>query len=163
MYKCTSWSFNNTIPCFSFIYLTWQISYIFSKKYKTGILDLDLHGPSIPFILGINNIKIIESENGIFPVEWNNIKVMSLDIFMQGRAAPLRGSSKNEIIKEMVGITDFGNLDYLIIDMPPGTGDEYLSTIEIFREKGEIIFITAPSKISWLVSKRAIDIAKNQI
>ena len=138
-------------------------SYIFSKKYKTGILDLDLHGPSIPFILGINNIKIIESENGIFPVEWNNIKVMSLDIFMQGRAAPLRGSSKNEIIKEMVGITDFGNLDYLIIDMPPGTGDEYLSTIEIFREKGEIIFITAPSKISWQVTKRAIDIAKNQI
>lgn len=96
-------------------------------------------------------------------MEWNNIKVMSLDIFMQGRAAPLRGSSKNEIIKEMVGITDFGNLDYLIIDMPPGTGDEYLSTIEIFREKGEIIFITAPSKISWLVTKRAIDIAKNQI
>ncbi|MEM1725347.1 MAG: P-loop NTPase, partial [Thermoplasmata archaeon] len=73
MYKCTSWSFNNTIPCFSFIYLTWQISYIFSKKYKTGILDLDLHGPSIPFILGINNIKIIESENGIFPVEWNTV------------------------------------------------------------------------------------------
>ncbi|MEM2938005.1 MAG: P-loop NTPase, partial [Thermoplasmata archaeon] len=75
-------------PVFLSFTLLGKFLIFFLKKYKTGILDLDLHGPSIPFILGINNIKIIESENGIFPVEWNNIKVMSLDIFMQGRAAP---------------------------------------------------------------------------
>ncbi len=138
-------------------------AYIASKNFKVGILDLDLHGPSIPFILGMDSVKIKESENGILPEDWKGIKIMSLDLFMQGLASPLRGNSKYEIIKEMIAITDFGDLDYLIVDMPPGTGDEYLAALEIFRRKGEIVFITAPSIISWQVTRRAVEIARNQI
>lgn len=138
-------------------------AYLLSKNYNTGILDLDLHGPSVPFILGFEGSEIEESENGIIPPLVNGIKVMSLDIFMKGKGSPLRGNSKYETIRDLFSITNYGELDYLIVDMPPGTGDEFLTAIEIFRKKGKMIFITAPSMISWQVTRRAMDLAKGKI
>lgn len=140
-----------------------HMAYLLSKKYRTGILDLDLHGPSVPLILGITDGRIKEGENGIIPPALNALRVMSLGIFIGGRGSPLRGNSKNEIVREMFAITDFGDLDFLVVDMPPGTGDEFLTALEIFRMKGEMIFITSPSTVSWQVTKRAIDIAKGRI
>ncbi|MGC9138231.1 MAG: P-loop NTPase [Thermoplasmata archaeon] len=138
-------------------------AYIMSERYKTGILDLDLHGPSIPFILGLRDYNVKEGEKGILPAQVDGIKVMSLELFMKGKGSPLRGNNKYEIIKELIAITDFGDLDYLLVDMPPGTGDEFLAVLEIFRKNGQIIFITAPSMVSWQVTKRAIEIARGKL
>jgi|YelNatPaOPRAMG01_1025707.scaffolds.fasta_scaffold32350_4 ATP-binding protein involved in chromosome partitioning len=143
--------------------LSAHTSYILSKNYTTGILDLDLHGPSIPLILGLNQYMVKESQDGIIPPEKNGLKIMSLEIFMRGRGSPLRGNSKYDIIKELFSITNFGQLDYLVVDMPPGTGDEFLAALEIFGNKGEMIFITAPSIVSWQVTRRAIEIARGKI
>jgi ATP-binding protein involved in chromosome partitioning len=135
-------------------------AYLLSKYNKVGVLDLDLHGPSIPFILRASNLEIQESKEGIIPPTRNNIKIMSIDIFAKGRGVPLRGENKKEIIKDLFAITNFGKLDYLIIDMPPGTGDEFITILELAKGIEKVVFITIPTLTSWQVTKRAIEIGK---
>lgn len=135
-------------------------AYILSKKGKVGILDIDLHGPSIPNILGTGELDFEESKNGLIPAKWNSIGIMSMQIFAGERGLPFRGDSKSDIIRDMFAITDFGGLDYLVVDTPPGTGDEFMTSLEMFSGSEKLIFISMPNSTSWKVTKRAIDVAR---
>jgi len=117
------------------------------KGYKVGLLDLDLYGPSSHVILGVEDFSFPEEEKGILPHKVNGINFMSIVYFTQDKPAPLRGIDITNIIIELLAITQWGELDYLIIDMPPGIGDETLDVIHLIK-KAEFLVVTTPSKVA---------------
>ncbi len=117
------------------------------KGYKVGLLDLDIYGPSSHIILGINDFSFPKEEKGILPHEVSGIKFMSIVYFSQDKPAPLRGTDITNVIIELLAITLWEELDYLIIDMPPGIGDETLDVIHLIK-KSEFVVISTPSKVA---------------
>ena len=104
------------------------------KEYDVGILDIDIHGPSIPKMLGVEDKKPDSSEEGFIPVFYSpKLKVMSMGFLLQDKDSPViwRGPLKMSAIKQLIGDFNWGNLDYLIVDIPPGTGDEPLSIAQL--------------------------------
>ncbi len=129
------------------------------KKYKCGLLDLDFHGPSCHIILGVDKLDIVE-EKGIIPPVINGIRFMSIIQFAEDKPVALRGRDISNAIIELLAITRWGDLDYLIIDMPPGMGDEALDTIRLMRNK-EFLVITTPSKLSIGVVEKLISFLRS--
>jgi ATP-binding protein involved in chromosome partitioning len=116
------------------------------KGYKVGLLDLDLYGPSSHIILGVKDV-FPEEEKGIVPPNVQGINFMSIVYFTEDKPSPFRGIDISNIIIELLAITRWGELDYLIIDMPPGIGDETLDVIRLVK-KSEFLVVTTPSKVS---------------
>ena len=129
------------------------------KGYKTGLLDIDLYGPSSHIILGVTDYSFPEEEKGILPHKVDNIKFMSIVYFSEDKPAPLRGIDITNVIIELLSITQWGELDYLIIDMPPGIGDETLDVINLIK-KSEFLVITTPSKVSMASVSKLLNILK---
>jgi len=117
------------------------------KGYKVGLLDLDLYGPSSHIILGFKIKGFPDEDKGIIPSKINDIKFMSIIYFSEDKPSPFRGFDISNIIIELLAITQWGKLDYLIIDMPPGIGDETLDIIRLVKNC-EFIVVTTPSKVS---------------
>ncbi len=116
------------------------------KGLKVGLLDLDLYGPSSHIILGVKDV-FPEEKKGIIPPNIHGIKFMSIIYFTEDKPSAFRGIDITNIIIEILAITQWGSLDYLIIDMPPGIGDETLDVIR-FIKRGEFLVITTASKVS---------------
>ena len=116
------------------------------KGYKVGLLDLDLYGPSSHIILGVKGV-FPEEEKGIIPPNVHGINFMSIVYFTEDKPSPFRGIDISNIIIELLAITQWGELDYLIIDMPPGIGDETLDVIRLVK-KSEFLVVVTPSKVS---------------
>ena len=129
------------------------------KGKKVGLLDLDLYGPSSHIILGVKDYSFPEEENGIIPHNIDNINFMSIVFFTEDKPAPLRGMDITNIIIELLAITQWGDLDFLIIDMPPGIGDETLDVIKLVK-KSEFLVITTPSKVSMGAVDKLLTILK---
>jgi ATP-binding protein involved in chromosome partitioning len=117
------------------------------KGFKVGLLDLDLFGPSSHIILGVKDFGFPEEEMGILPHKIDDIKFISIVYFSDDKPSPFRGVDISNIIIELLSITQWGKLDYLIIDMPPGIGDETLDVIHLVK-KSEFLVITTPSKVA---------------
>jgi ATP-binding protein involved in chromosome partitioning len=116
------------------------------KGYKVGLLDLDLYGPSSHIILGIKDI-FPKEEKGIIPPKVHGINFMSIIFFTEDKPSPFRGIDISNIIIELLAITQWGELDYLVIDMPPGIGDETLDVIRLVK-RSEFLIVTTSSKVS---------------
>ncbi len=117
------------------------------KGHKVGLLDLDLYGPSSHIILGVENYKFPDEEKGIIPPKIDGINFISIVYYTEDKPSPFRGVDISNIIIEILAITQWGELDYLIIDMPPGIGDETLDVIRLIK-KSEFLIVTTPSKVS---------------
>jgi len=117
------------------------------KGFKVGLLDLDLYGPSSHIILGIKKQGFPEEDKGILPPKNHNISFMSIVYFTEDKPSAFRGIDISNIIIELLAITQWGKLDYLIIDMPPGIGDETLDVIRLVK-KSEFIVVSTPSKVA---------------
>jgi len=118
---------------------------------KTGLLDVDLHGPSIPTLLGIDSQIVPSSGARIEPLAYNaNLKVMSVGLFLkdQDEAVIWRGPAKHGFIKQLLSSVEWGDLDYLIVDCPPGTGDEPLSVIQLLEKADGAIIVTTPQDVA---------------
>jgi ATP-binding protein involved in chromosome partitioning len=116
------------------------------KGYHVGLLDLDLYGPSSHIILGVEHAFPTE-EKGIIPPKVQGISFMSIVYFTEEKPSPFRGIDISNIILEILAITQWGHLDFLIIDMPPGIGDETLDVIR-YMKKSEFLVVTTPSKVA---------------
>lgn len=127
---------------------------------RTGLLDLDLHGPSSCLIFGVEDSPV-EAEEGLVPPMVAGVKVMSVDLLSRGRPLPLTGQAKEEVVKEVLALTAFGRLDYLVLDLPPGSGDELLTVAKYTRQKSGALIITTPATLSIQVAKRVIQILKS--
>jgi len=128
-----------------------------------GILDVDFHGPSIPKLLGLRNRKMISTPTGLIPVIGPaGVRVVSIDFMLPSEETPViwRGPLKANVLRELLSMIDWSDLDYLIIDLPPGTGDEPLSVAQLIRDLTGLIVVTIPSDLSRIVVERAVSFAK---
>ncbi len=125
---------------------------------KVGALDVDIHGPNLAKMLGVEHKKLDVCSRGIKPVQVNdNLKVVSMSFLLQDPDLPViwRGPMKMKVIQQFLGDVDWGDLDWLIIDSPPGTGDEPLSVAQLIPATGALI-VTTPQQVSVLDSRKAV-------
>ena len=127
--------------------------------YKTGILDADITGPDIPKMTGIQG-KLHTDGNKIIPQESHGVKVVSMaNLLPPDQAVIWRGPLRSKMLNQFLGDVEWGNLDYLVADLPPGTGDEIL-TMTQNMEPDMAIIVTTPQEVSLIDSARAISMAK---
>lgn len=127
---------------------------------RVGLLDVDVHGPSVPTMLGLTEQSISADDEGMIPVmipSLNNLAVVSVGFLLGEVDSPViwRGPMKAGVIKQLLGEVKWGDLDYLIVDCPPGTGDEPLSVIQMMVNVDGAVIVTTPQEVS------AIDVSKS--
>ena len=120
--------------------------------YSTGILDADIHGPNIPKMLGLEGEDLFINENrNMVPVEApSGLKVMSMAFMLDSIDTPIiwRGPQKSGSIKQLIAEVEWGPLDVLIIDNPPGTGDEPLTVLQTIPNLDAVVMVTTPNVVS---------------
>ncbi len=120
--------------------------------FSTGILDADIHGPNIPKMLGLEGADLFINENrNMVPVEApSGLKVMSMAFMLESIDTPIiwRGPQKSGSIKQLIAEVEWGPLDVLIIDNPPGTGDEPLTVLQTIPNTDAVIMVTTPNVVS---------------
>ena len=132
-------------------------------KNRVGILDVDIHGPCIPKLLGVKGKKCQILPLGALPVTGpEGIKVVSMDFLVQSQETPViwRGPLKMQVIRQFLSDFMWGELDFLFIDAPPGTGDEPLSVMQLMPEMDGTVIVTIPSEVSEDVVKKAVSFSK---
>ena len=129
---------------------------------RVGVLDADIHGPSVPRLLGLEGQQAKPSPTGLFPVDGPlGMKVMSIDFFLPEQAPTIwRGPLKMRAIRQFLSDVDWGELDFLFIDLPPGTGDEPLSIAQLLPDIDGVVIVTMPSELSSSIVKKAITFAE---
>ncbi len=133
------------------------------RGHKVGLLDADIHGPSIPKMFGIEDEKPTVDENGIVPVPvTENLSVMSVALLLPDKDAPViwRGPAKMGAIKQFLEEVSWGKLDYLIIDLPPGTGDEPLSIAQLIEQVDGAVVVTTPQDVAIVSVRKSIKFAE---
>ncbi|ESN95214.1 hypothetical protein HELRODRAFT_157680 [Helobdella robusta] len=137
-------------------------------NFKVGLLDIDLCGPSIPTMLQIEDKHVYQCQEGWMPVypdeDDQRFAVMSVGFFLKSRNDPViwRGPKKTAMIKQLLNDVRWGDLDYLIIDTPPGTSDEHLAIVQSLKDFGpcEAVLVTSPQIISVGEVRREITFCK---
>ena len=141
-----------------------NLAFALSKKdYDVGLMDCDLHGPSIPKILGIEDKRPEPTQNSIRPVVVSpKLKVMSMGFLLEDKDSPViwRGPLKMAAIKQFIGDFDWGNLDFLIVDLPPGTGDEPLSIAQLIPKADGAVIVTTPQDVALVSVRKSINFVK---
>lgn len=133
------------------------------KGFKVGLLDTDLHGPNVAKMLGADNAQLMSYEDGIEPFEViKNLKVVSLAMAGHGPDTPViwRGPLKIGVIKQFLADVNWGDLDYLVIDTPPGTGDEPLTVAQLIPGLDGSVIVTTPQQVAILDSRKSINFSK---
>ncbi len=121
-----------------------------------GLLDADIHGPSIPTMTGIKQLPPMYEGQPIEPAEIDGLKVMSIGFFIYPKQALVwRGPMVASALKQLILNANWGALDYLIIDLPPGTGDTHLSLVQEIQLSGAII-VTTPQQVALADCRKAI-------
>lgn len=131
--------------------------------FEVGLMDVDFHGPSAPKMLGIRGQRLIATSEGILPaVGPLDLKVISLDFLLPDDDTPViwRGPIKTSALLQFLTDVYWGPLDFLVIDMPPGTSDEAITVAQEIPKLDGAIFITIPSEVSILVVGRSIAFAR---
>ena len=126
------------------------------KGFRTGLLDLDLAGASGHVVLGAGGL-FPKERMGLEPPLISGVKFMSVSFFSKNKAVPLRGANVSDAIIEMLAITQWGELDFLIIDMPPGINDTALDVIRLLP-RTEVLAVTTPSVLAHSVLERSLEL-----
>src|SRR5436190_22470986 len=130
---------------------------------KVGLLDADVTGPDVPKLMGVEDAHIISGDQGIEPaVGPNGVKVISMALLLVGRDTPViwRGPLKIKAIKQMMIDVNWGDLDFMVIDLPPGTSDEPLSIAQEIPDADGAVVITTPQEVSLLDVRKSIAFAQ---
>ena len=132
------------------------------KGYNVGIIDVDLHGPDVPRMLGLEGTPQANENKKLNPISHSkNLKAISIESFTPNKddAIIWRGPLKFSAIKQFIGDIDWGNLDFLIIDAPPGTGDEPLTVAQTISDAKAII-VTTPQEVALADVRKSINFCK---
>jgi len=124
-----------------------------------GLLDIDIHGPSIPKLLNLEHSRLRGQEDKIKPILYSDtLKIMSIGFLLQDQTNAIiwRGPMKHKVIKQFVTDVSWGNLDYLVVDCPPGTGDEPLSIVQLLGNADGAVIVTTPQQLSVIDVKKCI-------
>ncbi len=141
-----------------------NLSLAFAQKgLNVGLLDVDIHGPNLAKILGVEGKFLsVDTDKKILPCEvLPNLKLVSMAFLLPDSSTPViwRGPLKMKAIQQFLGDVKWGELDWLIIDSPPGTGDEPLSVAQLIPDAGAII-VTTPQELALLDSRKAVNFAR---
>ncbi len=135
-----------------------------SKNFKVGLVDADINGPDDPKMLGIENEKIYANKEGkILPTETKyNVNVVSMAMLLDKDDTPViwRGSIRHKALQQFLEDTVWTDRDILIVDLPPGTGDEPLSICQMIPDADGIVIVITPQDVALLDAKKAINFAK---
>jgi Mrp family chromosome partitioning ATPase len=129
------------------------------RGFEVGILDADIHGPNIPKMLKIEDMELSADDNGIYPaIVPPHLKVMSMAFLSPDRDQPIiwRGPMKMGAIRKFIEDVYWGDLDYLIVDLPPGTGDEPLTIAQLIPNANGSIIVTTPQDVALLDSRKTV-------
>ena len=130
------------------------------KGYKVGILDVDIHGPSVPNLLGLTStVEMDETTHALLPAAYDeNLAVISMDTLLQDKdqAVLWRGPKKTAAIRQFISDVQWGELDFLLIDSPPGTGDEHMTVLQSIPD-ALCVVVTTPQEISLADVRKAIN------
>ncbi len=133
------------------------------KGFKTGIMDVDIHGPDIPRMLGISNEMLgVNAEHKLTPLNYSeNLSAVSIESLSASKddAIIWRGPVKHSVIRQFIADVEWGKLDFLLIDSPPGTGDEPLSVAQVITDASAII-VTTPQEVSLADVRKSINFCK---
>jgi ATP-binding protein involved in chromosome partitioning len=133
------------------------------RENRVAILDADLTGPCVPKMMGLKGERLGAGPAGISPVTGpEGVEVVSMDFLLPDDESPViwRGPLKMGAIRQFLGEVAWGPLDYLLVDLPPGTGDESLSILQLLPEMDGVIIVTIPSEVSQAVVKKAVTFAR---
>ncbi len=134
-----------------------------SKGFEVGVLDADIHGPSIPKMFGIHGQAMYAGPAGLLPVVGvGGVRVVSADLMLPDEETALiwRGPLKTGFIRELLSMVAWGPLDFLLVDLPPGTGDEPLTIAQLIKDLSGAIVVTTPSDLTRIIVKKAITFCK---
>ena len=141
----------------SMVAVNLAMALIMSGK-RVGLLDVDLHGPSVPTMLGLESETVHGDEGELLPVDSGGLKVLSLGFFLRNQddAVIWRGPMKMGVIKQFLQDVAWGDLDYLVIDSPPGTGDEPLSVCQLIGDLDGALIVTTPQRVATVDVRKSI-------
>jgi Mrp family chromosome partitioning ATPase len=131
--------------------------------HKVGVMDVDIHGPDVAKLLGVEDERLQSTGEMILPVKVNeNLSAISMAFLLEDKDTPVvwRGPLKMSAIQQFLGEVAWGDLDYLVIDLPPGTGDEPLSVAQLITEDAWAVIVTTPQDVALLDSRKAIRFAE---
>ena len=131
--------------------------------HTVGLLDVDVHGPSIPKLCGLEGSDVENDGAGLFPVSFQpNLKVMSMGFLMENAESAVvwRGPMKHSLIRQFLRDVNWGPLDFLVVDSPPGTGDEPLSVIQLVGQPASAIVVTTPQDVAVADVRRSISFCR---
>jgi len=133
-----------------------------TKGFSVGLLDADIHGPSVPTLFNLTGQNAQQIDGVIQPLVVNGIKLMSAGFLLADpdQAVIVRGPMKSKILEQMLGDVNWGHLDYLIIDCPPGTGDEPLSICQLIDSPDGGIVVTTPQEIAAADVRKSIQFCR---
>jgi len=128
--------------------------------HRVGIFDADLHGPSVPKMLGIKKEAKLNGAFWLDPVMTESgIKALSVALFWPGDMTPVmwRGQAKSRTIRQLLSAAKWGGLDFLLVDLPPGTGDEPIAILKSIPDLDGVVIVTTPQEVSTLVCSKAVN------
>lgn len=131
--------------------------------YKVGLLDVDIHGPDVPQMLGLSGILSVDLDKKMVPMRYgDNLKVVSMEFLTQNKddAIIWRGPVKHTVIRQFIGEVGWGVLDFLLIDSPPGTGDEPLTVAKLVPD-AQAIIVTTPQEVALADIRKSISFCRN--
>jgi Mrp family chromosome partitioning ATPase len=132
------------------------------RGFKVGLMDVDVHGPDIPRMLGLTGMLGAGADRKILPIQFSeNLGAVSIESLMPNKddAIIWRGPVKHSAIRQFIGEVDWGNLDFMIIDSPPGTGDEPLTVAQLIKDARAII-VTTPQEVALADVRKSINFCK---
>lgn len=130
---------------------------------QVGLLDIDLHGPSVPRMLHLDGERLRSHDGAVLPIPFTpNLKVMSIGFFLESdrQAIIWRGPRKHSMIRQLLCDVDWEDLDYLVVDAPPGTGDEPLAVIELLGDVDGAVIVTTPQQLSVTDVRKSISFCR---
>jgi Mrp family chromosome partitioning ATPase len=131
--------------------------------HSVGLLDVDVHGPSIPKLLGLENAEVENDATGLRPVcLLPNLKVMSIGFLVENAESAViwRGPMKYNVIRQFLRDVNWGPLDYLVVDSPPGTGDEPLAVVQLIGQPAAAVVVTTPQDVAVADVRRSISFCR---
>jgi ATP-binding protein involved in chromosome partitioning len=128
-----------------------------------GLMDADIHGPNVPKILGIEEKRPTVIEGTIYPVQVTpRLKAISIGFLLPSKDASViwRGPMKMGAIRQFLSDVDWGELDYMVVDLPPGTGDEPLSVVQLMKKVDGAIVVTTPQELALVSARKAVNFSQ---
>lgn len=133
-----------------------------SLGHKVGLMDVDIHGPDVPRMLGLEGLLDINQNQRLLPKRYSdNLSAVSIESLMPNKDEAIiwRGPVKHSAIRQFIGDVEWGNLDFLIVDSPPGTGDEPLTVAQVIKD-AQAIIVTTPQEVSLADVRKSISFCK---